>query len=362
LALPWRRGIAAAFIHSDLNANAVGTVAMRTIQFDAAGEPAAVLTCVEGEPPQPATGEVVVRMIASPINPSDMMFVRGIYGVVPQLPATPGFEGVGVVERSGGGIRGRLFTGKRVVVLNRTGGNWADFAVVPADRVIPISNRLSDEQAATFFVNPATAWIMTKEVLNIPRGNFLLQTAAASSLGRMVIRLARHLGFSTLNIVRREDQVEAVRGAGGSHVHVFDGGTPEELQSIIRETTGEDRIRYAIDPVGGATGSAVAQCLAYHGRMLSFGTLDTAPLQFSPRSLMSHSARIEGFWLGSFMERVSLPYKLLLTRRITKLITSGVLSTEVESRFPLNNIQDAAVAAETPGRHGKTLLRINADS
>ena len=174
---------------------------MKSVQFEVPGEPSQVLKVVDCEIPMPKSGEVLVRMLASPVNPSDMMYIRGHYTVPAQCPASPGFEGVGVVEQTGGGLRGLLFRGRRVVVLNRKGGNWSEYVVVPSTEVIPISKSLSNEQAATFFVNPATAWVMTQEVLRVPNGQWLLQTAAGSALGRMIVRLGRQCGFKTFNVV-----------------------------------------------------------------------------------------------------------------------------------------------------------------
>ena len=149
-----------------------------------------------------------MRMLACPINPSDVMTIRGTYGRRPSLPFTPGYEGVGVVEESGGGLLGALRRSKRVVVLNSITGNWAEQAVVPAKQVIPVPASLSVEQAATCFINPVTAYVMVQRVLRVPAGGWLLQTAAGSQLGRMVIRLGRRLGFRTINIVRRDEQLD----------------------------------------------------------------------------------------------------------------------------------------------------------
>ncbi|MCP4170051.1 MAG: alcohol dehydrogenase catalytic domain-containing protein, partial [Fuerstiella sp.] len=102
---------------------------MKCEQFESTGEPGQVLQCVQRDRPSPQHGEVLVRMLASPVNPSDLMFIRGVYGLEPHLPQSPGFEGVGVVEASGGGLRGKLFRGKRVAVLNRAGGNWSEYTV-----------------------------------------------------------------------------------------------------------------------------------------------------------------------------------------------------------------------------------------
>ena len=235
----------------------------RQFCFDCPGEPNEVLRSGEGELRPPGVGEVRVRMIASPINPSDMMFVRGIYSIKPQCPQSPGFEGVGVVEASGGGLRGILFKGKRVVVMNSAGGNWAESAVVPATQVIPISGGLSEDQAATFFVNPATAWIMTQEVLKVPKGGWLLQTAAGSALGHMIARLGRHCGYKTLSVIRRGVHEDSLRQAGSDAVVVFDPATDplEKLREQVQAITGAITVCHALDPVGGMTASAVVNCL-----------------------------------------------------------------------------------------------------
>lgn len=334
---------------------------MKAIQFDAPGEPSQVLRLVEREIPKPGHGEVLVRMLASPVNPSDMMFIRGHYTIPAQCPASPGFEGVGIVEQGGGGLRGLLFRGKRVVVLNRKGGNWAEHTVVPSTEVIPISRSLSDEQAATFFVNPATAWVMTQEVLRVPSGQWLLQTAAGSSLGRMIVRLGRHCGFKTFNLVRRASVADELRSLGADHVEVFDEseGAEAKLAESIRRVIGPAGLRYAIDAVGGRTGSSVVRQLSSDGRLLVYGTLSGQPIEFSPRTLMTVGSKVEGFWLGQFMQRQGLPFKLSLVSRLTKLIQSGVLATEVSAIYSLDQIVQAVQSSEDPGVHGKSLLKIS---
>ncbi len=335
---------------------------MKAIQFEVSGEPSQVLKCISAGIPEPQHGEVLVKMLASPINPSDLMYIRGRYTVLAQCPARPGFEGVGVVEHSGGGLRGRLFRGRRVVVLNRKGGNWSEYAAVPAEQVIPVSSQLTDEQAATFFVNPATAWVMTQEVLRIPRNAWLLQTAAASSLGRMIVRLGGRCGFRTLNVVRRQAQAEELKALGADHVVVFDGEvhSADVLRDEVQRVTGGAGIQYAVDAVGGETGAAVISCLGRSGHLLLYGTLGNRPLQFSSRTLMTTGSKVEGFWLGNFMENVSLPFKLLLVRRITKLILEGILASEIRATFDLEQASAAVIAAEMPATSGKVLFKAGA--
>ena len=191
---------------------------MRTVVFEETGRPEDVLHVRDAAQPTPRSGEVLIRMLASPVNPSDLAYVAGGYGLRPTFPATPGFEGVGVVEANGGGVLGWFRKGQRVAVLNDRIGNWAEYTVASARRVFPVPDQIPDEHAATFFVNPATAWVITRHVLKVPAGEWLLQTAAGSELGKMVIRLGRKYGFRTLNVVRRREQsrrVEEYRGRSG---------------------------------------------------------------------------------------------------------------------------------------------------
>lgn len=331
---------------------------MKAVRFNSLGEPGDVLTVEEVPDPTPRPGEVRVRMLASPINPADLSFIRGTFGKQPRLPATPGFEGVGIVE-GGNGLLAKFLKGKRVSVLNRERGNWSELTVVPARQAIPISESIPVEQAACFFVNPASAYVMTCDVLRIPQGAWLLQTAAASSLGQMIVRLGRERGFKTLCVVRREEQAVRLRELGADEVVVFaDAQEPNVLESAVRSIV-PDGVGYAIDPVGGATGSAVVNCLGLGGRLLVYGTLAKQPLAFSSRTLMTKAASVEGFWLSHHMQSLRLPGKLKLVRRIAKLVQSGVLQTTVQETYALDDVKDAIDAADKSGRTGKIVLRMN---
>ncbi len=333
---------------------------MKSVQFEQFGDPTSVLQIRDVEVPQPKPGELLVRMLLSPINPSDLMTVRGVYGKLPKLPCTPGYEGVGVVEPSGGGLLGKLLVGKRVALLNGINGNWQERTTVLAKQAVPLPKSLPAEQGATFFVNPTTAFAMTRRVLAVPAGDWLLQTAAASELGKMVVRLGRRFGFKTLNVVRRAEQAETLKSLGADAVVVFDPAkqSADELRAEVLRVAGERGVRFAIDPIGGATGSAVVKCLAPNGRMLVYGTLSPEPLSFSPRDLMTPGAAIAGFWLARWMPQLSLIAKVKLIRTVSSLIQEGVLTSQIGEVFPLDRISDAVRAAETSGRAGKVLLRI----
>ncbi len=328
---------------------------MKAIRFEQFGDPSQVLHLGEAPVPEPGKGEVRVRMIASPINPSDLLTVQGRYGVLPKLPAIPGYEGVGVVDKAGPGPIGKFLVGRRVAVLNSSGGNWGEYVNVPAIRAIPVAADLPDAQVASFFVNPATVLAMARHVLKVPKGGWLLQSAAGSTLGRMMIKLGKHDGFKTLNVVRRREAMEELKALGADAVICSaDGPIDEQVRAIV----GGEGVSYAVDPVGGDTGTGVFDSLGIGGRMLVYGTLEEAPIRVDPRKMIAGRRVVEGFYLGHWAADRSKVKMLLLFREIADLIRKGVLATELGREYPLEAIGDAVRDAETVGRRGKVLLRI----
>jgi NADPH:quinone reductase-like Zn-dependent oxidoreductase len=332
---------------------------MRALVFDRFGEPAEVLQVRDVPLPEPARGQVRIRMIASPVNPSDLMVTRGRYGRLPQLPATPGFEGVGVIDAVGGGLLARLRglrPGRRVAVLNSQGGNWQEMVIIPARQAVPVPEDLPDEQVASFFVNPATALVMTRNVLRVPAGAWLLQTAAGSALGRMVIHLGRHYRFRTINVVRRREAMAELRALGADEVLC---SADEDIVKRVQEITHGAGVPYALDAVGGSAGLTALRSLGNHGQLLVYGTLSGEPVPLELRVLMAGQKRLEGFWLSEWAREQSVVGMLRLFRQLIQLMRAGVLTTPVGTTFPLDDWRAAVTQAETPGRSGKVLLRLS---
>jgi NADPH:quinone reductase-like Zn-dependent oxidoreductase len=326
---------------------------VKALVFERFGEPGEVLRLAEVPMPEPGPGQVRVRMIASPVNPSDLLVVRGRYVVLPTPPATPGFEGVGVVDKAGPGLLGRLVVGKRVVAINDAGGNWAEYALIHARQARPVPDDIPDDQAASFFVNPATALALVRHVLEVPRGAWLLQTAANSALGRMIIRLARHDGIRTLNIVRRPELASELESLGADRVVVAENG---QFADEVGRIVGAASLGHAIDPVGGAMGTEALRCLGPGGRLIVYGSLTNQPLSVDPRPLITRAIRIESFWLGRWMRSRWIPENLRLFREIARLIRAGVLTTEPGRLLALDQWREAVQGAEAGGRRGKILL------
>jgi NADPH2:quinone reductase len=328
---------------------------MQAAVFDRFGPPSQVLQIREVPRPEPGRGEVLVRMLASPINPSDIMYIEGRYTLTAELPATPGFEGVGIVEATGGGILGWLRKGKRVAVVHDRRGTWGEYTVTKARLVIPVPANLPDDQAAAFFVNPATAIAMTRHVLAIPPGEWLLQSAAGGELGKMIIRLGKKFGFKTINVVRRAEQVEELKKIGADEVLVEANGPIDEQ---VKALTKEQGVKFAIDPVGGKTGSDVIASLGAGGRCLLFGSLSDEPLSLHPRKLLSAAVRIDGFWLGDWAKRQSILTMLRLFKQVGALMSEGTLTSDIAATYPLARVVEGAAHAVSPGKGGKVILKL----
>jgi NADPH:quinone reductase-like Zn-dependent oxidoreductase len=300
-------------------------------------------------------GEVRVRMLASPVNPSDLLFVRGLeQGTQPQFPSPVGFEGVGMVDALGPQVE-RPVPGQRVAVINEKGGNWADYAVVPAQDLLAVPDDLPDEQVACFTINPATAILMLRHVLAIPAGEWLLQSAASGELGRMIIRLAKHDGIRTINVVRRREAAVELQRLGADAVLVSTEGPIDEQ---VRRIVGPQGVKYAIDPVVGETGTQMYQALGEEGRMLVYGSLTGEPIRVGadPRFILAGHRILEVFFFGYWFPRLDETARRQLVQEIVALLHEGILTTSAARPFSLDQIDTAVTQTETTDRQGKILL------
>jgi NADPH:quinone reductase-like Zn-dependent oxidoreductase len=242
-------------------------------------------------------------------------------------------------------------------VISGTGGAWQEYAVVPARQVVPVPPEIADDQAASFFVNPASAVVMTRYRLKLRPGDWLLQTAAGGALGRMVIALGRRYGFRTVNVVRRREQGEELRNLGADAVVCT---ADESIEERALALTGGAGVRCALDAVGGATGSAALRALGPGGRLVVYGTLSEEPLSVPPRLLMAGDRRVEAFWLSNWVARQGPLTMLRLFRQVRRLLADGVLRSDVGAAFPLDQVREAVREADRPGKRGKVLLRMGA--
>src|SRR5216110_2640 len=231
---------------------------MKTINavvYETHGNPADVLH-VESRPwPTPDADEVIVKMRAAPINPADLNQIEGKYPVRAELPATPGFEGAGIVADIGAEVKG--LTSGILVILPHNVGTWRDAVAVKADELVVVPEGIEPVHAAMLKINPMTAWRLLHDYVQLQKGDWLIQNAANSAAGRAVIQIAHELGYKSVNVVRRGELTDELRAEGGDVVLV-DG---ENLRDEVKAETSEAPIRLGLNAVGGDSALRLANCL-----------------------------------------------------------------------------------------------------
>jgi NADPH2:quinone reductase len=334
-------------------------MAMRALVADRVGEPSEVLNVQARPIPKPAPGQVRIRVTAAPVEASDLHTIRGRYGFTPKFPTVPGIESVGVIDELSSGTTG-LTVGQRVITIAVT-GTWQEYVIADAGRVLAVPASMSDSTAAQLLSNPLTAVILTSDELDVRPGEWLLQTAAGSIVGRSVIQLGAHVGFKTLNVVRRRSAVEDILALGATAVICTED---EDLRERVADIAGHDGVSKAIDCVSGQVGADVSRALAPHGELIVYGALSThrqtepdkLTIPIFARSLIYETKTIRGFWLFRWFTQTPKDRMAAAINRTVQLAGNGALRVPQGQPIPLEKFSDAVYLAEAPEHGGKPLL------
>lgn len=312
--------------------------------------PEALIEAVKVDLRDPGPGEVLVEVLASPINPSDLLTLTGLYGILPELPATAGNEGVGRIIAMGADVQG--FRDGQTVLLPLGCGTWASHVVAAASDLVPLPDDADPQQLAMLTINPPTASLLLSEYVDLKPGDWVIQNAANSGVGGYLVRLAAERGIRTVNVVRRQGAAETVRAAGAEVVLLDD----EDLPQRVREATGGAKIRLAIDAVGGAATEHLAGALAEGGTIVNYGVMSGQPCQISPTHLIFRGLTLTGFWLATWYARASIEQRTALYADLTRRIASGQLHVPIAETFDVGQIKQAVAAAARGERSGKVLI------
>ena len=323
---------------------------MKKIVLDAYGVPEDVARCVDApDIGAPSAGEVVFDVIAFPINPADIGFCRGNYRIRPPLPATPGAECVGRVAAVGDGVT-HVKPGDLVINLQRE--NWAARRRVKAEDAVPIPAGLDLRQAAMLRINPPTALLMLSDLVPLKRGDWVIQNVANSAVGRLVITLAKAKGIRTVNVTRREDVFPELK-ALGADICLTDG---PDLADRVREATGAAEIPLGLDAVSGAATARIAACLRDEGTICTYGSMTGEAPAVTVADVVFRGMTFTGFMLGRFMARRSAEEIRAIYAELGDEMLKGAIHAPVDSVYPIEDIREALIRAQTGGRHGKVLV------
>lgn len=327
---------------------------MKAVQFASYGKPSEVCSAVDlPEPPPPGAGEVQVQLEFAPINPSDLVYIEGNYGVRPKgFPALAGGEGVARVVAVGAGVK-HLTTGDRILtLLGGVMGSWRQRANLSAATLFSLPKKLESQQASMIGVNPPTALLMLTEFIQLQPGDWIVQNAANSAVGQLVIKLCKSFGWKSASVVRRDSLIAPLTAIGADLV-VVDG---PEMAATVRAATGGKGARLGIDAIGGEATLRLGKAVRNGGVVVNYGLLSGKPCQLDAAELIFRDVSLKGYWLQRFLTQAG-PDKVIATYdKLATMIADGTLAVEIEKIYPLTECQAALAHAAQEGRNGKILL------
>ncbi len=304
--------------------------------------------------PVPEATQVLIKVSLASINPSDVMFVKGLYGQ-PRVQGQPaGFEGVGTVVAAGDDAYAQSLVGKRIAFATglTNWGAWADYALAEALACIPLIDAVRDEDAAAMIVNPLTAIAMYGIVKDEGHKAFVM-TAGASQLCKLIIGLAKEDGYHPIVTVRRDDQIPLLKELGAAHV--LNEKAPDFVQTL-REVMKVEQPRIFLDAVTGPLASLGCDARPQRSRWIIYGRLDPSDTMIrEPGQLIFQQKHVEGFWLTDWMRRNKDrrgPAALEAQRRFA----DGRWSTDVTAVVPLAEAM-ARLPEELAKPNGKVFIR-----
>ncbi|WHX98018.1 zinc-dependent alcohol dehydrogenase family protein [Neobacillus sp. DY30] len=312
------------------------------IKFYEFGSPKDVLKIEYKTIQPPKDSEVLVRMLARPINPSDLIPIRGSYAHRISLPNIPGYEGVGIVEDVGPFVSKKLI-GKRVLPL-RGEGTWQEFVKTSAEFVVPIPDSIDDFTASQMYINPVTAWVVCTEVLKLRSNNVLLVNACGSSIGHIFAQLSKILGFRLIAVTRNNKYTEDLLHLGASYVI---DTSKVSLHETVMELTNGRGADAAIDSVGGSSGNDLAFSVRPNGNFITIGLLSGIQVNWAD---IVNQAKVNAniFHLRNWNKNVSADKWQGTFNHLIRLVEDKKLRLMmVDSKYDLSDVKKAIEVVES---------------
>ncbi|KAF5834788.1 hypothetical protein DUNSADRAFT_8429 [Dunaliella salina] len=295
----------------------------KALMYDTSGEPEKVLKLQELDVGQPQEGQLLLRFLRAPINPSDINTIQGKYPIKHQLPSIPGHEGVAEVVALGNKVSG-FSVGDRVVPIHPGQGTWRTGGVFNAKHFWRVPRDLPLEAAATLCINPTTALAMLERFVSLSPGDVVVQNGATSAVGQAVIQLAKAKGLQTVNIIRdRPNWAE----------------TEDWLKKLGADVvTTEEKLLESL-----------------RGTHVTYGGMSMQPVNIPTSLLIFKDLNFRGFWLSGRFARTQPDAQKELLAKVVQHIQEGHLQTRTTD-VPLERFQEALALTSTAYRDRKVLL------
>lgn len=310
-----------------------------------------VLEYTQTAMPQPTPGEVLIRQTAIGLNFIDVYFRTGLYPA--PMPLIPGLEGAGVVEETGKDVKG-FQKGDRVGYASRPLGAYAQYRVMPADRVIKIPDGVTDEQAAAAMLKGMTAEYLLLRTFPVKKGQTILFHAAAGGVGLIACQWAKALGVTVIGTVSSAEKAELAKQKGCAHVINY---KEENFVARVKEITDGKGVPVVYDSVGKATFLQSLDCLQRRGTMVTFGNA-SGPVDPFPPALLSQKGSL-------YLTRPAMPdythdaeeYQDS-AKALFDVIQSGAVKIPIHQRYTLKDAAQAHRDLESRKTTGSSVFVI----
>lgn len=330
----------------------------KALRYRTHGDPSRVVQLENVDLPPIGATDILVKMLAAPINPSDINMIQGTYAILPDLPAVGGNEGVAQVVKVGSQVES-LKTGDWVIPKDAGLGTWRTMAVLPEDDIISLPNDIPLLCAATLGVNPCTAFRMLSDFEDLKPGDSVIQNAANSGVGQAVIQIAAARGINTVNVVRDRPEFtqlsDRLKAIGATHVIREETLRRPEMKELFKTCS---KPKLALNGVGGKSATELLRHLQFGGSMVTYGGMAKQPVTVPVSALIFKDVKVRGFWVTKWKKDHSndgRAFRAMLDE-LCHLIRQGKLSAPVCTEVSLEDYSKALDAAMQPFTSAKQVL------
>lgn len=292
------------------------------------------------------SGDVLIRMLAAPINPADVNMVQGVYGIKPTLPAVGGSEGVGVVIEAGSDVKGLKVNDWVIPGSGSAGfGTWRSTVKASASSVMKVANDIPAAYAATLSVNPATAYRLLADFASLEAGDVIIQNGANSMVGMAVIQMARERGIKTINVIRSDkpaaDKTLRLLDNLGGDVNIkADWLNSRSFREMLKEMP---PIKLGLNCVGGEVVTDMSRVMGVGGTIVSYGGMSKQPIIVPDDVLTYKNLTLRGFWMSEWYKSHSASQKQSMIDAIVEMIRGDRL----QFHYVLHDFDDFGYALKT---------------
>eukprot|EP01135_Chromosphaera_perkinsii_P000663 Nk52_evm30s147 gene=Nk52_evmTU30s147 len=338
--------------------------------------------------PTPGAGQVLIRVLYTTINPSDLSHLQGLYGSTPQrVPFGAGMEGCGQVVATGGGLFTIGLMNKKVGFIcdwdrvkntradgaqqgkvvhegasssGILGGSWSEYVVVDHSKVVVLPDDCDISKCTASLINPLTV-LSFIDIAEAGNHRYIVHTAAASAAGRMLIRECDAVNIRVICVVRRADQIDVCRKEGAQFII---DSSQSDWKAKLTEMCLEFKCKLAFDAVGGSMTGILLDSLAPKGEVYLYGNLSGRAISnLDPSAFIFRDKAIRGFWLPEYLEQKYALKLTMWTRKISKSLEGdgASLGTNYQAEFHLAQIFEALKRYTTGMSSGKVLIKVTDD-